>query len=139
MIIKSIIIATVIAIFLYSEETNAKILEANTCTIGLPPLSYTAFDPIEKKNIISAFGKKGFYVTEMKSENEILNQEFYSDVSVECSKTYFATQAQTRIRIVESSTAKIVAKHTNPIFADIFHCKVEILKAIMALPMCKIK
>ena len=139
MIIRSILIVAVIAISLYSEETNASVLEANTCTIGLPPISQATLDSVTKKNIISAFEDKGFYVTEMKSDTEIQNQEFYSDTSLECTKTYFATHSQTTIRIVESATEKIVAKYKSPIIADIFLCKADIIQAIAALPSCKIK
>ena len=139
MLIKTIIVAAIIAMTFYSEGTNASVLEANNCTIGLPPLTHSSLGFDDRKNIISAFEDKGFFVTIMNSENEIQNQEFYSDVSLECTKTYFATHAQTIIRIVESATEKISAKYITPIKADIFQCKAEIIDAIAALPSCKIK
>lgn len=139
MYVKVLGIIFLLIVSFYSEGTNASELKANTCSLGLPPFSGSTFDSKTQKYIISAFQDKGFFVTVMTNPNEVSEHEFYTDTSVECTKTYFGTHAQTTIRLIESASEKISAKFTTAITADIFQCKSEIFEAIKNLPNCKIK
>lgn len=136
MLIKTLILTAILAITFYSEETNAKTLPANLCTLGLLPLT----DAQNSQQIIQAFEQKGFFVTILKIPSEISNVEFISDAQIECIQTYFGTMAKTSIRIIDTASKKIISHASTPGVIDLLNnCNPEILKAINLLPNCQIK
>jgi hypothetical protein len=136
MLIKTLILTALIAITLYSEETNASVLSANTCTLGLLPLPITQ----SSEQIIQAFEQKGFYVTILKSPSEIADVEFISDAQIECIQTYFGTMAKTSVRIIDTASRKIITHSSTPGMTDLLNnCNLELLKAINLLPNCQTK
>ncbi len=139
MLIKKIILLAAAAISLYSAETNAATINANKCTLGLLPFGTTMQEDTKKQEIIKAYEAKGFYVSVLNSEAEMADVEYVSDASVECVSTYFGIMAKTTVRLVQTSTNKIVAKTTSPGVMDLWTCKIDLFTAINALPSCKIK
>ncbi len=126
-------------IMLYSAETNAAVIKGNDCTLGVLPLGSSMVLTDKRDEILSAFEAKGFFATELKSPKDMENFEFIADGSVDCNPTYFGIFAETTVRIVETSSNKIVSRVSTPGVMDMFACKIELLKAIAALPACSIK
>lgn len=124
---------------LYSAETNAGVLKADTCSLGVLPLGSTMVLAEKRDEIFTAFENRGYFPVELKNVKEMDSFEFVADGSVDCNSTYFGILAQTTVRIVETNTNKIVARVSTPGVMDMFSCKIELLKAIDALPECKIK
>ncbi|MBY0415176.1 MAG: hypothetical protein K2Q18_13480 [Bdellovibrionales bacterium] len=139
MFIKTIIATALIAISLYSAETNAFDLKANKCTLGLLPFGTTMNEESKKQDIIEAYEAKGFFVTVLKNPNEVSDVEFISDASVDCTSTYFGIMAKTSVRLVETKTSNVVAKVTTPGVVEMFSCKIDLFGAINSLPSCQIK
>jgi hypothetical protein len=139
MLIKTLIASALLAISLYSAETNAAVIFAHNCTLGLLPFGTTMNEASKKEEIITAYESKGFFVSVLKSPSEVSDVEFISDATVECTQTYFGVHAQTTVRIIESSTHKITAKSTSPVVSELFNCRIDLFNAINALPSCQIK
>lgn len=139
LLIKKIILIIVAAMALYSAETNAASLEGNQCTLGLLPFGTTMQEDSKKEEIIKAYEQKGFFVTVLSHPTEISSVEFLSDASVECTSTYFGIMAKTSVRLIESSTKKVISTTTSPAVMELFNCKIDLGAAIRALPDCRIK
>lgn len=139
MLIKKIAHTLLAIVALYSAETNAATINANTCSLGVLPLGSAMILAEKRDEIFAAFEAKGFFPTELKTPKEMKNFEFIADGSVDCNSTYFGILAQTTVRLVETDSNKIVARETTAGVMDMFSCKIELLKAIAALPECKIK
>lgn len=139
MSLKKIALTFLALITLYSVETNAASIQGNVCTLGVLPLGTTMALPEERDHIFAALEMKGFFPTELRSVNEVKNVEFIADGSVDCKRVYFGTLAQTTVRLIETNSNAIVSRVTTPEVMDMFSCKIELLKAISALPDCEIK
>jgi hypothetical protein len=139
MLIKTIVATALIAISLYSVETNAASLSANKCTLGLLPFGSTMDEDSKKEEIVAAYEAKGFFVTVLKAPSEVNDVEFISDASVDCTQTYFGTTGRTSVRVIETATQKIVAKVTTVPVAELLSCRIDLFKAIASLPACQIK
>ncbi len=126
-------------IVILSTELTAAELKGNTCTLGLLPFGNTMVNETQKNEIIEAYEKKGFYVSLLSSPNQLLDVEFISDATVECTSTYFGTMAETTVRIIEPASNVIKAKSVSPKIMDLFNCKVEVVKAVAGLPTCTLK
>lgn len=146
MLFKKIALALIVGVCLFSATTNATTnaktppaLKANQCTLALLPFSHTMVIETQKEEILKAYEDKGFFVTLVTSLNAANEFEFYADASVDCTSTYFGTAAQTTIRLVEVATNKILSRAQTPVVMELFSCKVELQKAIAALPHCSLK
>lgn len=139
MLLKTIVATALIALSLYSAETNAADLSANKCTLGLLPFGTTLNEYTKKQEIISAYEAKGYFVSILKTPSEISDVEFVSDASVECTSSYFGIMAKTSVRIIETLSNKIVANTTTQGVMEMFSCKVDLFTAINSLPNCQIK
>lgn len=141
MLIKKIVLAVVAIIALYSAETNAAKLPADQCTLGLLPFAGTMAIEEQRMEILKAYEAKGFIVTEMRSQNEISQYEFISDATVECTPTPFGNFSKTTVRIIETESNKIVVRAVSPGVMNVTtnSCKIELINAINALPVCQIK
>lgn len=139
MLLKKIALTFLALITLYSAETNAATIYGNVCTLGVLPLANAMGLPEERDQIFAALEMKGFFPTELKSAIESKNVEFIADGSVDCRRTYFGTSAQTTLRLIELNSNAIVSRVTTPAVMNMFDCKIELLKAISALPDCEIK
>jgi hypothetical protein len=122
-----------------STELTAAELKGNTCTLGLLPFGNTMINETQKNEIIEAYEKKGFYVSLLSSPSQLLDVEFISDATVECTSTYFGTMAETTVRIIEPASNIIKARSVSPKVMDLFNCKVEVVKAVAGLPNCSVK
>ncbi|QDK43224.1 hypothetical protein DOM21_17530 [Bacteriovorax stolpii] len=139
LLIKKIILAVVAVIALYSAETNAATISANQCTLGLLPFGSSMNEDTKKEEIIKAYEQKGYFVTVLSHPSEVSSVEFISDASVECTSTYFGIMAKTSVRLVETSTNKIISTTSSPAVMELFNCKIDLGAAISALPDCRIK
>lgn len=139
LLIKKIILAVVAVIALYSAETNAATISANQCTLGLLPFGSSMNEDTKKEEIIKAYEQKGYFVTVLSHPSEVSSVEFISDASVECTSTYFGIMAKTSVRLVETSTNKIISTTSSPAVMELFNCKIDLGSAISALPDCRIK
>lgn len=139
MLLKKIAQLFLALVTLYSAETNAAVIKGNDCTLGVLPLGSTMVLAEKRDEIFAAFEAKGYFATELKTPKEMDNFEFIADGSVDCNPTYFGILAQTTVRLVETSSNKIVARSSTQGVMDMFSCKIELLKAIDALPACLIK
>ncbi len=139
LLIKKIILAVVAVIALYSAETNAATISANQCTLGLLPFGSSMNEVTKKEEIIKAYEQKGYFVTVLSHPSEVSSVEFISDASVECTSTYFGIMAKTSVRLVETSTNKIISTTSSPAVMELFNCKIDLGAAISALPDCRIK
>lgn len=140
MLIKSLTLALIALISLYSAETNAKdSIEANKCTIGLLPFGTTLAIDTKKDAIIKAYEARGYHVSLLSSPSEISDVEFISDASVECTSTYFGMMSQTTVRLIETQTDKIISRAISPAKIELFNCNIDLFSAINALPACQIK
>ncbi|AUN96857.1 hypothetical protein C0V70_01795 [Bacteriovorax stolpii] len=139
LLIKKIILAVVAVIALYSAETNAATISANQCTLGLLPFGSSMNENTRKEEIIKAYEQKGYFVTVLSHPSEVSSVEFVSDASVECTSTYFGIMAKTSVRLVETSTNKIISTTSSPAVMELFNCKIDLGSAISALPDCRIK
>ena len=125
-------------VILFTQLTAAE-LKGNTCTLGLLPFGNTMMIEAQKNEIIDAYEKKGFYVSLLSSPSQVLDVEFISDATVECTSTYFGTLAETTVRIVEPASNIIKARSMSPKVMDLYNCKVEVVKAVSGLPNCSVK
>lgn len=139
MLLKRIALTFLALITLFSAETNAASIKGNVCTLGVLPLGNTMILAEERDQIFAALEMKGFFPYELKTALEAKKFEFFADGSVDCKSAYFGIFAQTTLRIIESESSRIVSRATTPGVMDMFSCKVELLKAISALPECEIK
>lgn len=139
LLIKKIILAVVAVIALYSAETNAATISANQCTLGLLPFGSSMNEDTKKEEIIKAYEQKGYFVTVLSHPSEVASVEFISDASVECTSTYFGIMAKTSVRLLETSTNKIISTTSSPAVMELFNCKIDLGSAISALPDCRIK
>lgn len=139
MLLKKIILAVVAIIALYSAETNASVINAEKCSLGLLPFGSTYNEDTKKEEIIKAFEKKGYFVSELANPSEVSDVEFISDASIECTPTYFGIMSKTSIRLIETSTNKIIARVISPAHMELYTCKIDLLSIIAELPACKIK
>lgn len=139
MLLKKIILAVVAVIALYSAETNASVISANKCSLGLLPFGSTYNEDTKKEEIVKVFEKKGYYVSVLSTPSEISDIEFISDASIECTPTYFGIMSKTSIRLIETSTKKIIARVISPAHMELYTCKIDLVSIIAELPECKIK
>lgn len=139
LLIKKIILAVVAVIALYSAETNAATISANQCSLGLFPFGRVMNEDSKKEEIIKAYEQKGYFVTVLSHPSEVSSVEFISDASVECTSTYFGIMAKTSVRLIETSTNKIISTTSSPAVMELFNCKIDLGSAISALPDCRIK
>lgn len=139
LLIKKIILAVVAVIALYSAETNAATISANQCSLGLFPFGRAMNEDSKKEEIIKAYEQKGYFVTVLSHPSEVSSVEFISDASVECTSTYFGIMAKTSVRLIETSTNKIISTTSSPAVMELFNCKIDLGSAISALPDCRIK
>lgn len=139
MLLKKIALTFLALITLYSAETNAASINGNVCTLGVLPLANTMVLPEERDQIFATLEMKGFFPIELRNTNEAKNVEFIADGSVDCKRTYFGTSAQTTVRLIEMNSNAIISRVTTPAVMDMFNCKIELLKALSALPDCEIK
>ena len=137
--IKKIILAFILAISLYSAETNAEIVNANQCTLALLPIGTTFREDTKKNEIISAYEKKGYYVTVVTDYNERKNYEFISDTSLVCIPTFFGVISKTSVRLLNATTNRALYQgYASSIFED-GTCHINLFAAIAELPDCQIK
>lgn len=139
MLIKKIILAVVAIIALYSAETNASVISANKCSLGLLPFGTVYNEDTKKDEIIKAYEQKGYFVSVLSSPSEVSEVEFISDASVECTSTYFGIMAKTSVRLVETATNKVIATTISPAHMELFSCKIDVGAAIKLLPDCQLK
>lgn len=139
MLIKTFILAAIVALTLYSEGTNAKINTANKCTLGLLPFAENFPLNQSPQHILKAFAQKGYYVTVLNAVNEIPEVEFISNAEYECVQTYFGTHSKTSVKIINTASNEVINISTSKISSLAYDCRLEIIKAINGLPNCKIK
>ena len=85
MLIKSISLALIALVALYSAETNAgNTITANKCTLGLPPFEESLVTDSKKDQIIKSYEARGFHVSVLTTPADISDVEFISDAMVEC-------------------------------------------------------
>jgi hypothetical protein len=139
MLIKKAILALLALFSIYSAETNAATLLGNKCTLGLLPFGTTMAIDAKKELIIKAYEDKGYFVTVLNKVSDVHDVEFISDASVECTSTYFGIFAKTQVRLIETSTNKILSRSETKGVMDLWTCKIELFEAIESLPVCQIK
>nr|BDT26887.1 hypothetical protein BHI3_03530 [Bacteriovorax sp. HI3] len=139
LLIKKIILAVVAVIALYSAETNAATISGNQCSLGLLPFGRAMNEDTKKEEVIKAYEQKGYFVTVLSHPSEVSSVEFISDASVECTSTYFGIMAKTSVRLIETSTNKVISTTSSPAVMELFNCKIDLGSAISALPDCRIK
>lgn len=140
LLLKKIVLIIAVAFSIYSATSNANTtIMGRNCTLGLPPFGIKMAEESIKNSIIDLYSQKGYFVSLLASVEESQNVEFISDASVECTPTYFGTMAQTTVRLIDTSSNKILKRSQSTPVMDLWNCKIDLLAAISNLPNCEIK